>query len=639
MTVLRDVRAQPAQSGLPPRPAQPTSPAPIAAADLRARLAEAEETLRAIRSGEVDALVVHDGSPDARVFTLTSADRPYRRFVENMSDGAATLSESGIVLYANRSLAELLTRPLGQLIGSPITSLIANDGVAALHAISGPNGGKANVDLISSEGDRVPVRLTASALDVDAHVVLCLTFADLTQQNADKLELDRLQAERMRELEQAQDALTQQATHDALTGLANRTLLVDRIVQALAVAERSKDCIGLIFVDLDGFKEINDTRGHAAGDSVLRQIAGRLEGAVRPMDSVSRLGGDEFVVLMPALAGSQDALTVAERIVSEVDRPIKLDHGSVAVSASIGISIADPAALGPDHTAERLLQQADTAMYHAKSLGGAKTQLFETGITPTVFEADRETWVTRIHEGLDEDRFVLHSQPIVDLATGATVRHELLLSLRDHDGRLIAPVAFLPTAERRGLIGDIDQWVIRQAARIAARGQPVSVNLSAASAADPLVLDLIESELLRHEANPGNIMFEITETAVMQNIDRGRRFAERMLALGCSFALDDFGTGFASLTYLKHLPVQYLKIDHEFVRDLVRSQRDRSVVSAIVALARGFGQQTIAEGVENRETAVVLRSLGVTFAQGYLFGAPTLLTDDLPLAPALAPMA
>jgi diguanylate cyclase (GGDEF)-like protein/PAS domain S-box-containing protein len=634
MTVVREPSAQSAASSvLPPRQVQPT---PIVAPDVHARLLEAEETLRAIRSGEVDALVVHDASPDAQVFTLASADRPYRRFVENMRDGAATLSESGIVLYANRSLAALLRRPLTELIGSRITSLIADDGIAALQAISGRSGGTTDVDLISSDGDRVPVRLNTSALDVDAHFVLCLTFADLTQQNAHKLEIDRLRAVRMRELEQAQDALTQQATHDALTGLANRTLLVDRIVQALAVAERSQDCIGLIFVDLDGFKEINDTRGHAAGDSVLRQIAGRLERAVRPMDSVSRLGGDEFVVLMPALASAQDALNVAERIVSEVDLPIKLGHGSVAVSASIGISIADPASLGPDRSAERLLQQADTAMYHAKSLGGAKTQLFETGITPTVFEADRETWVTRIHEALEEDRFVLHSQPIVDLATGATVRHELLLSLRERDGRLIAPTAFLPTAERCGLIGHIDRWVIGQAARIAGGGQPISVNLSAASAADPLVLDLIERELIRHEIDPGNIMFEITETAVMQNIDRGRLFAERMVALGCSFALDDFGTGFASLTYLKHLPVQYLKIDIEFVRDLAQGQRDQSVVSAIVALARGFGQQTIAEGVENEETAAVLRDLGVTFAQGYLFGAPTPLSVGIPLAGALS---
>ncbi len=600
----------------------------LVAPDVQARLLEAEETLRAIRRGEVDALVVQDASPDAQVFTLSSADRPYRMFVEKMRDGAATVSESGVVLYANRSLAELAGRPLIQLIGSPLTSVIADGGIAAVQTIGGHAGGTIEVNLVSGAGNRIPVRINSSSLDVDGHRVLCLTFADLTQQNAHKREIDQLQAERVRELEQAQDALTQQATHDALTGLANRTLLVDRIIQALALAERAGSSIGLIFVDLDGFKAINDSRGHAAGDTVLREVARRLRDVVRPMDSVARLGGDEFVILLPALSGPLDALRIADRIASEVDLPIKLDHGAVAVSASIGVSVSTHTDQRLAQSPDRLLRQADTAMYHAKSLGGAKTKLFEAGVTPTAAEADRDTWAARIEEALDEDRFVLHAQPIVDLVTGAVVQRELLLRLRDRDDKLIAPLAFLPTAERCGLIGQIDQWVIKQAVEVAARGQPVAVNLSAESAADPEVLELIEHELRRHELNPENIMFEITETAVMQNMDRGRLFAERIVALGCSFALDDFGTGFGSFTYLKQLPVQYLKIDIEFVRDVAGSQRDRSVVSAIVALARGFGQQTIAEGVENEETASVLRNLGVTFGQGYLFGRPVPLSDE-----------
>jgi diguanylate cyclase (GGDEF)-like protein len=607
-----------------------------ASRDVHARLVEAEETLRAIRGGEVDALVVRDASADAQVFTLSSADRPYRMFVDNMRDGAATLSESGTVLYANLSLAGLLAVPLAQLIGSPIAGVIADDGIDALEAISGRAGGTIEVDLVNNRGERIPVRINTSTLDVGTHVVRCVTFADLTQQNAHKLEIDRLQAERMREMELGQDALTEQATHDALTGLANRTLLIDRIIQALALAKRVETSIGLIFVDLDNFKKVNDTRGHAAGDFVLRQIALRLKQVVRPMDSVSRLGGDEFVVLLPALATTADAITVARRVAAHIEEPIKLDHGSVTVTASIGISIADPAALEHDYTTDRLIQQADTAMYYAKSSGGSRTELFQPGITPTVFEADRETWVARIHEALDEDRFVLHAQPIIDLATGSTVQHELLLRLRGRDEELIAPLEFLPTAERCGLIGEIDQWVIRQAATVAARGVPVTVNLSAASAADPVVLELIERELRCHEADPSKITFEITETAVISNMERGRLFAERMVSLGCSFALDDFGTGFASFTYLKHLPVQYLKIDIEFVRGLCHSQKDRSIVSAIVALAHGFGQQTIAEGVETEETAAVLKSLGVDFAQGYLFGRPVPLTSVVPRA--LAPV-
>ena len=605
--------------------------------DLQARLSEAEETLRAIRNGEVDALVVREPARDTQVFTLSSADRPYRMFVENMRDGAATLSEAGVILYANRRLTELTNRVLTDLIGSPIVGLLMQADVVALGTISGPGGGTVDAELIAVGSDPIPVRVNVSMLDLDGQIMRCLTFADLSYQNAQSREIDRLQSERLRELELSQHALTQQATHDSLTGLANRTLLIDRIAQALAHARRSCDLIGLIFVDLDRFKDVNDTRGHAAGDTVLRQVASRLQASVRPMDSVCRLGGDEFVVLLPALGDACEATTVSARITDAIEAPIQLDHGSVLITASIGVTLTEASAASGELTADALIHRADAAMYYSKSLGGSQSQLFEAGVTPTVFEADRETWVARIHDALENDLFVLLAQPIVDLVTGATVRHELLLRLRDRDGQLIAPGAFLTTAERCGLIGAIDQWVISRAARLARLGQRVAINLSAVSAGDPEVLAQIEQEFGRRDVDPATIMFEITETAIMQNLDRGRLFAERMVALGCSFALDDFGTGFASFTYLKRLPVKYLKIDIEFVSDVVHSRRDRAVVSAIVGLAAGFGQETIAEGVEDQATADILRELGVNHAQGYLYGRPSAIPADQRLLPALQP--
>jgi diguanylate cyclase (GGDEF)-like protein/PAS domain S-box-containing protein len=599
-------------------------------AEIHARLSEAEETLRAIRNGEVDALVVRDSAPAAQVFTLSSADRPYRLFVENMRDGAATVSETGTILYANRRLAELVSRPLKQIIGSPIASLLAGGDGRELQIVGRPDVATLEVELIGHTGLTIPVRVNISRLDIDSHSMLCVTFADLTEQNAQKLEIERLshaQAQRMRELEAAQTALIEQATHDSLTGLPNRSLLIDRLAQALAVAERSGRRTGLIFVDLDNFKAFNDTGGHAAGDSVLRQIAQRLLSAVRPMDSVSRLGGDEFVVLLPALESSADAMNIAARIQRTIDAPIDLDHGAVPVTASIGVSVCDPASavrLTPDS----LLRNADSAMYHAKSLGGSRTELFDEASTPAVEAADRELWISRIRRALDNGRFELHAQPIIELATGDVVQHELLLRMRDGQDRLVPPIAFLPTAERCGLIAEIDRWVITKAIKLAARGTAVGVNLSAASAGDPRVLALIERQLRRHGVDPSNLIFEITETAVMQDMDRATRFAERLVTLGCRLSLDDFGTGFASFTYLKRLPVQYLKIDIDFVRDVARSQRDMFVVRAIVALAHDFGQQTIAEGVENEHTAAVLRDLGVTYAQGYLFGRPEVVNDS-----------
>jgi diguanylate cyclase (GGDEF)-like protein/PAS domain S-box-containing protein len=598
---------------------------------LRARLAEAEETLRAIRHGEVDALAVQDASSGTQVFTLAGADRPYRMFVENMRDGAATVSPAGIVLYGNRRLGELLGRGLPDVIGSPVAALVAHDDRAALRAISGRAGpgGTIEIDLLTTAQQRVPVRVNTWTLDVDREEFLCLTFADLSEPNAQKREIERLgraQAARMRELEHAQAALTKQATHDSLSGLPNRMLLIDRITQSLARAKRSQTSTGLIFLDVDLFKQINDSRGHAAGDAVLREVANRLVGAVRPMDTVSRLGGDEFVVLLPALDSPMDAAAVGRRITEAIEAPIELDEGGVSVTVSMGISVSDHTLPEPELVPERLLAQADTAMYFAKSRGGGHTELFDRS-TPRVREVEPDAWVALIREALDENRFVLYAQPIVELATGVVVQEELLLRMRDVEGNIIPPLAFLPTAERCGLISEIDRWVITEATRLAGSGRALAVNLSAASAGDFGILSLVERQLRKHGADPGNLVFEITETAAMGNIDQARLFAEYMIKLGCQFALDDFGTGFASFTYLKQLPVQYLKIDIDFVRDLSRSDRDMSVVKAIVALASDFGQRTIAEGVEDEETAEILRHAGVDLAQGYHFGRPCPISD------------
>jgi diguanylate cyclase (GGDEF)-like protein/PAS domain S-box-containing protein len=605
---------------------------PPARSDIQARLSEAEETLRAIRNGEVDALVVRDSSPTAQVFTLSSADRPYRMFVESMRDGAATVSASGIILYANRRLADLLSCPLPQIMGSPIASFIASGDHAALRAISsaaGADGGTVEAKLIAADGSGIPVRINTSRLDVDNHELLCLTFADLTEQNEQQSEIARLsqaQADRMHELELAQAALTEQATHDPLTGLANRSLIIGRFAQAVALGKRLGRSTGLVFVDLDHFKEINDMGGHEAGDAVLRQVAERLLDSVRPMDTVSRAGGDEFVILLPALEGPDDALAVASRIARAFDAPMTLKHGPVTIGASIGMSISAPT--DSDVNPDRLLRQADTAMYHAKALGGSRTELFDAANTPTGLQGDRGTWIARIRQALNEDALVLHGQPIVELASGMIVQQELLLRMRHSDGQLFPPLAFLPTAEACGLIYEIDRWVIKQAIRTAARERAVSVNLSASSVGDPRISELIECELRDHGTDPSRLTFEITETSVMQDMDRATSFAERLATLGCKLALDDFGTGFASFTYLKRIPAQYLKIDIDFVRNLARSSRDVFIVKAIVALAADFDQQTIAEGVEDQATADVLQDLGVTFAQGYLYRRPGPLPDN-----------
>ena len=271
-------------------------------------MTEAEDTLRAIAAGQVDAFVVSDGGPDRRVFTLSTADRPYRIFVENMRDGAATLSSGGIILYANRRLSEILSCSRETLVGSPLALLLAGVVPTGLDEIRGPGGLGATfeLDLVDGNGVAVPVLMKTSPLELDGDYLTCLTFADLSAQKAQDHEIARLsqaQTDRMSDLQDAQAALTEQATHDALTGLPNRALLVDRIDQALAQSLRSGRCTVVLFVDLDRFKQVNDSQGHAAGDMVLRRVADQLLSVLRPMDTVARIGGDEFVV--PGARGRQ----------------------------------------------------------------------------------------------------------------------------------------------------------------------------------------------------------------------------------------------------------------------------------------------------------------------------------------------
>jgi PAS domain S-box-containing protein len=242
--------------------------------------------------------------------------------------------------------------------------------------------------------------------------------------------------------------------------------------------------------------------------------------------------------------------------------------------------------------------------------------------TRTAQELQSLRWIPRIRDALEEDRFVLHAQPIVDLATGETIRHELLIRMDDPDEGLVAPAAFLPVAEEHGLIGDIDRWVIWRAARLAGAGRAVELNVSAWSIGDPELLDVVERALRRYRADPQLMVFELTETALLEAEESAQAFVDGVTRLGCGLALDDFGTGYGGFTYLKRFPVNYLKIDIDFVRDLPRDAASRHVISAVVALARGFGQQTIAEGVEDAETLEQLRELGVDHAQGYFLGRP-----------------
>jgi diguanylate cyclase (GGDEF)-like protein len=379
-------------------------------------------------------------------------------------------------------------------------------------------------------------------------------------------------------------------------------------------------------IDLDGFKYVNDSRGHAIGDVLLVKVSDLLRQALRPRDVLGRLGGDEFAVLL-ADTDPEQAEAVVQRVLAALRAGVILgDSGrAVRTTASIGLAV-----FGPDTRlgGAQLLVDADIAMYDAKEAGRDRLAL-SSGSDPHQRDLrERHDVLERVQDALDRDRFVLHGQPILDLGTGELRRHELLLRMVADDGSLVLPGAFLGVAERAGVVGAIDRWVLRRTCAMLRERQErgerpqFSVNLSGPSVGDPEILAILEEELATLPHPEGGLLLEVTETAAVVDLDRARAFAERLQRLGCRLALDDFGSGYGSFAYLKQLPFDVLKIDGQFVRELVVSQEDQAVVTALVTISRALGKQTVAEFVEDAETLERLRALGVDQAQGFFVGRP-----------------
>jgi diguanylate cyclase (GGDEF)-like protein/PAS domain S-box-containing protein len=415
------------------------------------------------------------------------------------------------------------------------------------------------------------------------------------------------------------------ASRDGLTDLFNRRRFEEELAMAATGARRYGTPGALLVLDLDNFKDVNDTLGHGTGDQLIRSIAAVLRTRLRDSDVLARLGGDEFAVLLPH-ATAEQARSVAEDVLEAVRHFDMVNGGQrVRVTTSIGGVL-----LGGEEdeglSGEELLATADRAMYQAKDEGRDRVVLR----TPQEGAEDRRarhmSWERRIRRALDEGGFILHAQPILDLATGDISQYELLLRLHDEEGSAF-PNAFLSAAERRGLVHEIDRWVTGSAIDlIAATGLRLEVNLSARSVGDLELETLIAERLTETGIDPSLLVLEITETAAIHNIDEARRFAQTLTSLGCRFALDDFGVGFGSFSYLKYLPADYLKIDGDFIRS-PRSRTDELVVESIVHVARGLGKQTIAEWVGDEETVELLRGYGVDFAQGFHTGKPFPVTE------------
>jgi diguanylate cyclase (GGDEF)-like protein/PAS domain S-box-containing protein len=418
---------------------------------------------------------------------------------------------------------------------------------------------------------------------------------------------------------QALDRVEYQAWHDPLTALPNRLLFRDRLNLALAHARRSSRMLAVMYLDLDGFKAVNDSLGHTIGDRLLQATATRLVDSVRAEDTVARMGGDEFTILLPDLNDAAGAATVAQKIIESVSNPVTIDENTLHVTPSIGVAIFP----GDGFDADALLKSADHAMYRAKQLGRNNYQY----ATPPAFD-DRASLQRRLAEALEREEFVLHYQPIVDIATGQTRGAEALLRWNDGAAGLRRPESFIAAAEDSDLMTPLGEWILRAACAQATRFRQlvpdfrVCVNLFARQFQQRGLTATIARVLQETELPGSAVQVEVTEAAAMSNPDQAFAAMRELRALGVFIAIDDFGTGYSSFRYLRRLPIDTVKLDEEFVRGISGDDSDRAAVAALISMARSLGVRVAAEGVETAQELELLRREGCVEMQGYLHAPP-----------------
>lgn len=441
------------------------------------------------------------------------------------------------------------------------------------------------------------------------------------------LRLEISTARLSRSLAEANEELSHLVLHDNLTKLPNRLLLGDRLKQAVEHAEAGGNQVAVMFLDLDGFKGVNDSFGHQTGDQLLMQVAGRIRQAVRAQDTVARVGGDEFV-LVASVKQPRDAAALADELVRMIDEPVTIHGHDLLVTVSIGI------ALYPDdaHTPEDLLKFADTAMYRAKSLGRNQYCFFETSMKTN--SASHLALLQDLRLALKRQEFELHYQPKFRAPAGPLTGVEALLRWRHPTRGLVMPDDFIPLAERTGQIVAIGEWVVdeacRQLADWRARGRTdltMAVNISPVQFSHANFVPAVHGAMERHRIGADLLVLEITETTAMHDVEASLVTLQRLRELGVRISIDDFGTGYSSLLYLKRLPASELKIDRGFISDLKAGSEDAAIVSSIIALGETLNLNIVAEGVETGDQQALLTQLGCDSLQGYLLGRPAPAED------------
>jgi diguanylate cyclase (GGDEF)-like protein/PAS domain S-box-containing protein len=542
--------------------------------------------------------------------------------IERDSAAVVTVDRDGLVRAASPAFATLTEHAVRDAVGRPFLDRVDS---ADRRRVAWALGGGAGSEPVSVEfrmlrADFTPVDVEATIVDLTDDPVFdgfLLTIRDAAERRIYEAELRR------------------QAFHDPLTGLANRAAFFDRVEHAIERCMHTGDQIAVLYMDLDGFKRINDSLGHAVGDRVLAIVGERLSWAVRGEDLVARLGGDEFAVLLDDPGQSGSVGLVAERIRSSIATPINAHGKQVRVGVSVGIATSGTldfpdaslgrAPIGLTQLADELVRNADVAMYESKQDGKDTVAVYEPSMRlATALRLDTET---ALREAVEERQFIVHYQPIVDLAEGRIVAMEALARWRRPGVGLVAPSGFIPIAEQTGLVRALGAQLLR-AACDTARGWAVlgpvdlAVNLSPRQLQDPLLVGMVELALRDSGLDPARLVFELTESHILddgvETLDR----LNRLRAMGIRLAIDDFGTGYSSLSYLEHLPVDILKIDRAFVVDLPTAPKRAALVRAIIAMSGALGLTTIAEGVETAEQLRIVRALGCDQAQGFHLAGP-----------------
>ncbi|MCA1619112.1 MAG: EAL domain-containing protein [Acidobacteria bacterium] len=550
---------------------------------------------------------------ERHVAALQESEERFRSAFDYAAIGMALVSPEGRWLQVNRSLCAILGYTEPELLGMSYQDITHPEELASVDAhVRQMLDGRAPTcqtekRYFHKDGHVVWIYLSISRVagGQEAGARLIFQIQDIT---------DRKQAERQ---------LLHDAFHDALTGLPNRALFIDRLKHALARHKRLGAAqFSVLFLDLDRFKVINDSLGHAIGDQLLVGIARRLETCLRPGDTVARLGGDEFTVLLEDVSDTREVIAVAERIETELSLPFNLGGHEVFTTASIGIA---PSTTGYERS-DDILRDADTAMYRAKSLGKSRHEVFDKEMhTRAVNLLHLETDLRR---ALDRREFSVYYQPIVSLETGVVQGFEALLRWRHPVHGFISPAEFIPVAEETGLILPVGRWALEEACRQMCEWQGqfpraaemyVSVNLSGRQFANPELIEQIKEALRSTGLRPQSLKLEVTESVVMGDIEKTIEMLRQLRALGVESSIDDFGTGYSSLAYLHHFPSTTLKIDRSFIGRMGEGGENTEIVRTILLLARNLGMRVVAEGVETEAQLARLQSLSCEYGQGYLF--------------------